>query len=321
MIEKTNCSDNLKTKQDIWDKSPCSQCYTIHCCENLPLSPLELNSQKDFINLILSSSYNGIYTVLKRTGEWTFYLKRDCSFLNKQNGKCMIHKSSNQSKICKSYDAHTCWYVEAFNTDKFSTMIPFNTQMIIWYEKKYKFIDKKFNAEINWEELCTSAYDYRLNTVDIIPKTYKPYKSFTLSFNQSRSDQFLFLPPYNRPNNMNQFELISFRLGFPGIYLAITDSCWAFMIKTNLNQAGLNLIKGEYYPSIEHKDGKYSFDSLIKEHSPFSETGKQWIILQRSHLQILMNLTIFDTTGRVKKIPTSSDILNALKSKNPNQAA
>ncbi len=88
------------------------------------------------------------------------------------------------------------------------------------------------------------------------------------------------------------------------------------MIRTDLNQARLNLIRQEYYPAIEHKDGKYSFDSIIKEYSPFSETGEQWIILQRSDLKILMDLTIFDAAGRVKKIPASSDILNALKSKN-----
>jgi hypothetical protein len=93
------------------------------------------------------------------------------------------------------------------------------------------------------------------------------------------------------------------------------------MIRTDLNQARLNLIRQDYYPSIEHKDGKYSFDHVMNKYSPFSETGEQWIILQRSDLKILMDLTIFDVAGRVKKIPLSSDILNALKSKNPNQAA
>lgn len=321
MKVKTDFSDDLKIRQDIWDESPCSKCSTIHCCENLPLAPLLLNSQKDFVSLILTSSYNGIIPVLKKTGQWTFYLKRDCNYLGKPEGQCTIHKASHQSLICKSYNAHTCWYKEAFSTEKFSTMIRFNTEMIMWYEKRYKLIENKFDADINWEELCTAAYNYRMNRVDINLKTYKPYKSFTLSFKKSRSDQFLFLPPYNRPENKNHFELLSFRLGFPGIYLAITDSCWSFMIKTDLNLARLSLIRNEYYPAIEHKDETYSFDRVQKEHCPFSETGEQWIILQRSDLKILMDLTVFDTAGRVKKIPAGAEILNALKSKNPNQAA
>ncbi len=137
MKGKNDFSDNLKIRQDIWNESPCSQCSIIHCCENLPLTPLRLNNQNDFINLILTSSYHGVSTVLKKTGEWTFYLKRDCSYLGKPEGLCTIHKALNQSMICKSYDAHTCWYVEAFNTERFSTMIRFNTEMIIWYEKRY----------------------------------------------------------------------------------------------------------------------------------------------------------------------------------------
>lgn len=313
---KVEHSDDLKIRQDIWDESPCSQCSTIHCCENLPLAPLWLNKQNDFIDLILTSSYNGIIPVLKKTGEWTFYLKRDCSFLGKPEGQCTIHKATHQSLICKSYDAHTCWYVEAFSSEKYSTMIHFNTEMIIWYEKRYQLIEKRFDAEVNWEELCKAAYEYRQDLAEISPPIYTPYQSFKLSFKKSRSDQFLFLPPYNRPETKNHFELLSFRLGFPGIYLAITDSCWAFMVSTSINQAGLDLIREEYYPAIEHKDGIYSFEGVLKKNNPFSETGEQWIILERSDLKLLMELTLFDSEDSVKKLPSSSQVLNALRSRN-----
>lgn len=321
MNEKMGFSNKFKIRQDLWDDSPCSHCSEIYCCENLPLAPLRLNSQSDFINLILSSSYNGVFPVLKSTGDWNFYLKRDCRYLGKADGRCKIHNSSHQSLICKSYDAHTCWYVEAFSTKRFTTMIRFNTEMIIWFEKKYKLIEKKFNGDIDWEELCTAAYEYRQNMIDINLDRYTPYESFKLSFKKSRADQFLFLPPYKRPENRNHFELLSFRLGFPGVYLAITDTCWAFMITTEQNKAGLNLIRQNYYPAIEHKDGLYSFDRVFSDHTPFSEAGEQWVILRRSDLKVLKELTIFDANGTVKRIPKSSEILNAIKPKNPNLAA
>lgn len=321
MNKKMDSADGLTIRQDLWDESPCSHCSDVHCCKNLPLAPLRLTSQSDFINLILTSSYNGIFPVYKKTGEWTFYLKRDCSYLGKPNGQCTIHKESHQSLICKSYDAHTCWYVEAFSTERYTTMIPFNTDMIIWFEKRYKLIDEGFDAEIDWDELCDAAYNYRWNTIPINTAAFEPWSSFTLSFKRSRSDQFLFLPPYNRPETRNHFELLSFRLSFPGIYLAISDTCWAFMVKTDLNKQSLNLIRREYYPVIGHNNGTFSFDSIKNEFRPFSGTGEQWVILQRSDLETLKNVTIFDETGNVRHIPTSSEILHALKTENPNRVA
>lgn len=320
MKEKIDFSDKFITRQEPWAESPCSQCSEIHCCKNMPLAVLRLENRSDFINLILTSSYDGILPVLKDTGEWNFYLKRDCRYLSKTDGRCKIHKDSDQSLICKSYNAHTCWYIEAFSPEIFSTMIQFNTEMIIWYEKKYKLIEKRFCTEINWKELCSAAYDYKLKMNDIKPNDYQPYKSFKLSFKNSKKDQFLFLPPYKLPKNRNHFELLSFRLSFPGIYLAITDTCWAFMVRTNLNQEELKLIRNDY-PAIEHKDGLYSFDSVLNICRPYSELGEQWITLHRSDLKVLKNLTIFDTMDRVKKLPSSSDILSAIKSQNTEPSA
>jgi Fe-S-cluster containining protein len=321
MKEKMDFSDSLKIRQDPWDDSPCSHCPEIYCCENLPLAPLRLNNQGDFINLILTSSYNGIFPVLKETGEWNFYLKRDCQFLSKPGGQCQIHQSADQSLICKSYDAHTCWYVKAFNTERFTTMIRFDTEMIIWFERKYKLIENAFDVDIHWDELCSAAYDYRLNTIDLRPDAFIPLASFRLPFKKSKSDQYLFLPPYKRPENRNHFELLSFRLGFPGVSLAITDNCWAFIIKTVLNMASLNLIRKNYYPAIEHKDGFFSFDSVMKEFSPYSDAGEQWVVLQRSDLKVLKDLTVFDSNGRVRKLPKSSEVLHALKPKHPGLVA
>jgi Fe-S-cluster containining protein len=319
--EKIAVSGPLKVRQDLWHESPCSSCSRTPCCRNLPLAPLRINQQRDFINLILTSCYDGIFPALKKSGEWTVYLERDCRFLNKTEGKCSIHKAAHQSMVCKSYDAHSCWYIDAFDCQNFSTMIPFNTEKMIWFEKEYKQIESRFDVDIDWNEICSAAYKFGGGPADAAPRVFDPWTSLKLSFKKSRSEEFLFFPPYKRPESRSHFELLSFRLGFPGIYLAVTDTCWAFMVKTNLNQSRMNLIRKEYYPAIEHKDGAYSFDRMMKEHNPFSETGEQWIILQRSQLETLKNLTVFDSLGRVRRLPSCSDLLNAFKSRSPDRAA
>ncbi len=231
------------------------------------MSAVYLEKQKDFIDLILSSCYNGIYPALKPSGEWTIYLGRDCSNLG-ADGKCEIHKSSYQSLICKSYDAHKCWYTGAFNTEKFSSLVRFDTGMLVWFEKRYGLIQNRFTADFDWQEFCDAAYEYSLNPAIPTPDLFEPVQGSRLPFKKSRNEQHLFFPPYKRPENMNHLELISFRLGFPGVYLAVSDSCWAYTVKTSLNESKLNDVRREYYPAIAHKDGCFSFDSMMKQHHP-----------------------------------------------------
>ena len=145
--------------------------------------------------------------------------------------------------------------------------------------------------------------------------------SNTLSFRKSRGERYLFLPPYKRAEHLSHFELISFRLGFPGVRLAMADNVWAFVIDTSLNIRKIDLIRNAYYPAIRHRDCLYSFDNLEKESRPFSETGGQWVIINRRSLDLLKALTVFDSSGRVKKIPSTSQILDMLKFSNPDMAA
>ncbi len=308
-------------RQDLWQESPCSACFNTPCCRNLPLAPLKLDRQSDFVNLILSSCYEGIFPALRKSGDWTVYLSRDCSFLDKSLGKCSIHKSPGQSLICKSYDAHKCWYVDAFNHEKYTTMIPFNTSMMIWLEKKFNFIQHGFDIRMDWNELCESSFNYKSIVSGQNASDVFPWISRTLSFKKSREEKFIFLPPYKRPEHKNHFELLSFRLSFPGVYLAVADNCWAYMVISSLNEFKLDMIRSEYYPMLRHKDGEFSFDSIKRNLRPFSETGEQWVILQRSNIELLKSMTVFDSSGNIKRLPSSSEILEMLKFINPDLAA
>ncbi len=321
MKEKLTLPGDLKIRQDPWNDSPCRRCVNSPCCRNLPLLPHRLETQTDFINLTLSSCYNGIFPALKESGEWTVYLGRSCGFLDSSRGSCSIHNQANQSLICKSYDAHRCWYVDAFSRDGFKTLIPFNTDMMLWFEQRYELIANRFDVERNWSELCEAAYEFRQDSVDFGSENFEPIENRRLSFKMSRSEQFLFFPPYTRPVNRNHFELLSFRLGFPGVYLAIADNCWAFLVKTSLNNPRLQKLQQEYYPAIGHADGRFSFTGMSKDQRPFSRIGEQWIILSRPDLEILKGLTIFDSSGQVKRIPSSTEILAALKTQSPDRAA
>lgn len=321
MKEKDFLSGGLEIRQKPWNETPCSECSKSHCCNNLPLLPLRLESRTDFINLTMASCYHNIFPALKKSGEWTVYLGRECRFLNKTDGKCGIFGSPQQSLICKSYDAHNCWYLDAFAPKRYTTMIPFNTEMMIWYEKRYKLTENRFNVSADWDSLCDAADDFRGGALDLQPRTFVPEASYVLPFKKCHSEQYLFFPPYNRPENLNHFELITFRLGFPGLYLAVSDTCWAFMAKTDINRLHMDRFRQEYFPGIGHSDGAYSFEAMSKLQQPFSHSGEQWVVLDISDLELLKGLTVFDSEGRVRRLPTTSEILDSVNTRRPDRAA
>ena len=316
---KTANYGTLKVRQDQWQDSPCSICSDTPCCRNLPLTTLRLNSRSDFINLLLSSCYDGLYPALKESGEWIIYLGRQCRFQN-ASGMCSIHKESHQSFVCKDYDAHSCWYTEAFRKDRYTTMIPFNTERLIWFEKKYDLVSKRFEVSPSWDDLCAEAAVSFSKNDRGASGTFSPWMDRTLSFKKGRSEQFLFFPPYKPPESRSHLELLSFRLGFPGVSLAVSDSCWSFLVTSGLDAARLELIRNEFYPAISHKDGIYSFDGVARQYNPYSQSGEQWVILQRSDLKTLVDLTVFDASGKIKRRPSSSEILAALQARDPYRA-
>ena len=277
------------------------------------MAPFRMDRQGDFADLLLASCYEGIFPALKDSGDWTVYLDRACRYLIQPEGKCRIHSDSSQSMICKSYNAHNCWYVRAFDPERYTTMIPFSTDGLILYEKENRLIEDGFDTPVDWNGLCIRMQESRKGKCSPAVRQPVPRQSFTLSFKKSRESRFLFFPPYNRPESLGHFELLSFRLGFPGIYLAFSDTSWAYLVETRMVHSSLRRVRQDYYPSLEHRDGVFSFDRVSKAVTPYSETGEHWLILKRSHLELLKALTAFDASGNVRRFPSTAEVLEMLK--------
>ncbi len=321
MKDKLTASGDLKVRQEAWGESPCSHCRDTPCCRNLPMAPLTLDSQRDFVNLLLISCYEGLFPALKSTGEWTVYLRRDCRFLDRRDGKCGIHGEARQSLICKSYDAHNCWYIDAFDENCSASLIPFNTERLIWLEKTYGLIGERFAFFPGWEELYTAVSRSDREESELFTDMEAPLDMRRLSFRKSREKNYLFLPPYQLPRTEKHFELLSFRLSFPGVYLAVTDNIWAFLVNTAVNPSLLNRVRDEFYPALDHGDGLFSFPRMRERYHPYSERGEQWILLRRHELPVLKRLTEFDASGNVKRLPSGGEILSALHSSGPGLVA
>lgn len=267
---------------------------------------------------------------LKNTGEWILYLKRDCRFLDpSQGGKCTIHGASDQSLICKTYDPRNCWYTRAFRQDDSRVLIPFDTEGLIRLERDNTLIQNRFSVPLPKEGLHRYAAAARAlpakPTAPASPgETPSPAAALAsprLSHRASRRGEFLFFPPFTRPQSRNQFSLLTFRLGFPGVTLAAADNGWAFLVESKPDPRALELIRREYYPPLAPRDFLYSFQGIQQEWQPFSETGAQWVILGKKNLPLLESLTRFDEFGKVTRHASTGEILKALTTRNPDRAA
>ncbi len=302
---------DFRIKQEGWSESPCSLCNGTPCCRNLPLTSCTLDSRRDFISLLLVSSYRDIYPALKDSGEWIIYLGRNCSFHDPISGKCGIHGAPDQSMVCKSYDAHSCWYIDAFRGDSSRTMIPFTTNMLVWFEKTYSLIDNHFDCGCDWDELCCRAVGREAGPQKQAELPVPP-ESRMLSFEESRNEEFLFFPPFRRPERRSHLDLLLFRLGFPGVSLAVSDSCWAFLVRDSIDPEALGLIRNEYYPGINPGDGAFSFDSIRREQNPWSSSGEEWLVLERDELYAITALCSFSPDGRITEYPDIREIQDIL---------
>ncbi len=320
MNQKLNLPANLSVKQDGWGVSPCSDCDNTPCCKNLPLDILKLQNYSDMVNLQLSSVFRDIYLVLKKSGEWNLYLRRNCLFVDADSGKCLIHAMPNQSLICKSYDAHRCWYKEAFKAHS-STLIKFTGGMLDDFEHSLTCANGKFDCEsYDFDTLRSTITDDFNKPVSQRRNSKRDYRQYTLSYKKAYDPDFLFLPPYIKPSSINHLELAEFRLGFPGVYLAVADNCWAYLIKTSLDLKRLQIIR-KNLPSVAPQDFSYSFKSFQRNSQPFSEIGEKFVVLRKDNLPLLKSMVKTDAAGRIKRLPTTYEIYFALKKDRPERAA
>jgi hypothetical protein len=318
MKEKLNIHQEHKIKQNRWPDSPCSSCYGSPCCTVVPLTGLRLDSRTDFINLALLACYRNIRLCLKTTGEWSVYLDSFCKYLDPETTKCRIHSKTNQSLICKSYDAQKCWYKPAFKNNQNEEAIFFDLNRLIFLEKYTDFLNKgRIHNEVNWDELVKYISDIPLQMNDRISGIRKIHSDHLLSFKSCKAENVLFFPPFEKPSRNIHFELAIFRLGFPGINLAITDNYWSYVVSTEVEHDNLEKIKKEYFPSIKTDDCGFSFNMLNKVKWFHSKIGDKWVVAELEHIRPLKGLMKYDYFGNITKIPSTMEILALFKTLRP----
>ncbi|MBN2536331.1 MAG: hypothetical protein JXB88_25840 [Spirochaetales bacterium] len=318
MEDKISFTLHKKIIQEDWEESPCSTCFPSACCSYLPLTFMQLETRTDFLNLALLSCYHHIRLGLKKSGEWTVYFQRDCRFLDTVTSKCRIHGIENQSFICKSYDAHKCWYRPAFQSHQNEELILFDLDRLLLLEKETDFLKTGYiKNSLNWDEIIMRISRLPLETRAAKNDEKTGFPDNVLAFKRNYPERFLFFPPFEKPKRDAHFDLFRFRLGFPGISLAVADNCWATMVHTRINKYLFRRFALKYFPSLKAEHGCFSFFQLNKDKWFYSEIGEKWVIVQLEHIESLKRITRFDSSDNIERLPTTREIFALILSEKP----
>jgi hypothetical protein len=246
------------------------------------------------------------------------YYAKNCGALDGVTSQCLIHGAPQQNLICKSYDAHACWYREAFVTPQNDQAIFFDLERLMFLEKKTDLLRRSGQAgDAAWDDIRREIAAIPCPTAETRPGGSAVVPPLLLPFKKCLPEHYLFFPPYGKPQREIHFELASFRLGFPGMSLAVTDNYWAYMLRTELNEERFGRLVGDYFPSLNPGHGSFGFPELHKRMAFFSETGENWIMLHRERLPLLRRVVRYDAFGNIIGIPGTRELLSILRFSTP----
>jgi hypothetical protein len=209
-----------------WTASPCYGCGT-YCCSHLPLCDLSIETRTDLMKAADLCRFEGMVPVLKQDGQWRLFYHADCRYLHRPTAKCIIHNTPQQSHICRDYPAARCWYRKAFETPETDHLLRFNRARLERLTALCDFDERGAIVSVpEWDrlkqELASIPYDSA-------PASRRKMETAADSAHPSRQPQLLLFPP-GKPERAQHFDLLRFRLGFPGALMLKSFSLWCFAL-------------------------------------------------------------------------------------------
>jgi len=208
-----------------WFDSPCYRCESAACCSHLPLFSFTIDDRRDWEKGASLLRFPDIRLGLRSDGEFRVYLGRTCAFLTGDR-RCLNHDTPRQSKICMGYSPHTCWYKRAFHSQNSDLLILLDSVRFAALEKGITWNEAgEVDRVADWEVLIelTAAH----------PLDIKPFRERERAGTDTPTA--LLMPP-GKPEKREHWDLVRFRLGFPGVFLsrAVEEGePWAFLISSD----------------------------------------------------------------------------------------
>ena len=211
-----------------YEASPCSRCHGSPCCRHLPLWRFAVDGASDWERLESLADVPGIRTALKDDGMFQVYLERNCAYLS-PSGMCGVHGDPRQSAICRDFPANTCWYFRAFRADAGPSLVLLDGRRIDALGAMLRWdADGRLDSAPPWPAMEEALGSLPLDGARLTAGPIEPDRAVPAA--ADGEPPVLLLVPPGRPERREQFPLIRFRLGFPGVSLLAGPGPWAFLV-------------------------------------------------------------------------------------------
>ena len=243
---------------------------------------------------------------IKEDGVWTVFFTRTCGFLDPQSSKCTIHGTERQPRICRDYSAHTCWYRHAFASTLSLQLIRLNAARLDWILAQVEFDETGEIARVpDWDLMLSelSAVPLGMSAVPVrdqnelgaaVSERVPLTGSEQPPANLPQSTAILAFPP-GRPAHLSHFDLIRFRLGFPGVSLGVTQNEWYFLVD-----------------APPRRNGKTSPAAHCSKYHLNEESARSMVRVGLEELPRIEVLCATDRSGLITRHPDLAEIRSAL---------
>ena len=173
---------------------------------------------------------------------WRIYYRVDCSRLQIDNLSCTLHGLPEKPRVCRRYNAYSCFYKPMFDGPESDRYVRFNRERLEVFASLLQFDGHRNIVHYpSISELRSALPEWKAE--EFPPPIVRPllprenggkYLNFKDFFNPCggcsswccTSLSF----PYGQIHTVGNLDHLWFCLGFPGVELGITPSGWMVIV-------------------------------------------------------------------------------------------
>ena len=95
-------------------ESPCVGC-SAPCCRMVIFPHHRPQSYLDFDYLRYVLGFRSLEVLVHSDGEWSIAVLDSCRHLDEPTGRCTVHGTDRQPRVCLNYPGDACWYRRNFD--------------------------------------------------------------------------------------------------------------------------------------------------------------------------------------------------------------
>lgn len=288
--------------------SPCLSCPTSPCCNLLKLDTIDFKAYTDVDYAVYLVNFDGILLQMDISGTRAHvYFEQACRFLDRSNGFCGVHRTSEQPAICIHYNEYKCSYRDHMMSDLDPDVPLVDRGRMAWFASQVQFDDsgaiRRFPAG---DEMLRAFASMPLERNLVEPRTQPERLVATLQDSCDGCAAYCcktLVFERKVPADASKVDEFKYCLGFPSVEVGVMDDAWAVLVRTtcrHLDHDRCSVFGTDRRPArcseLEARGCNYRLNLGTPKPEGF-------LRVSRERFPLLTGSIVFDELGQVVAIP------------------